>query len=423
MGDFINSNIQHAYNSNGNKHAINLNHDALYKDFDDEIWYELDGELKGVFLSNYGKYYTKKVNKSYGTLHENRYAFFKRIDNKKNTKIFLIDEQLLIKLVGPRPSKLHEVYHIDGNNKNNHINNLQWIEKKNKDYSNISNKTKSMEILQIQNNKIIEIFNSVKNASEKLGINIGQISDCAKGKRLSAKSFQWVYRKDLYDPDLDNEEWKLHITLNVYVSNMGRILLQNGKTQGEYDITKNSYKSSQLKMYIHRIVAETFIENPDPDNFNEIDHINGNCNNNKVENLRWCNRNLQILNRGHKYDINFDDTDYIKLQIDDLLSNKNTYFYQNILNDILKKYDNINNYLSYIYKQNIENNNIDINVNIDKKSNSSKQIILIDNETNLIFKVFGSKKECAEYLNISTSTLNNYIKLNKLINKKYIIRS
>lgn len=30
MDNFTNPNIQHVYNSNGDKHAINLNHDALY---------------------------------------------------------------------------------------------------------------------------------------------------------------------------------------------------------------------------------------------------------------------------------------------------------------------------------------------------------------------------------------------------------
>lgn len=59
-------------------------------------------------MSNYGKYFTKKVNKSYGTLCKEIYVCFKRFDNQ-NTKTYLIDEQLLIKLVGPCPSKLHEV--------------------------------------------------------------------------------------------------------------------------------------------------------------------------------------------------------------------------------------------------------------------------------------------------------------------------
>jgi len=349
MASFTNENLQKVYDSNGSKHAINKNHDALYQDFDDEVWYELDGDLKGVFLSNYGKYYTQKVNKSYGTLHEKRYVFFKRFD--RNTKSFYIDEQLLIKLVGPRPSKSHEVNHIDGNNENNHIDNLKWIDKKDKDYSLIPNKTKSMEIFQIKDNVIVNIFNSATDAHNATNINLGQISDCAKSKRKTAGKYQWIYKKDLYEPDLENEEWKLHSKSNIMVSTMGRIILQNGKTQGEYDITKNSYKTSSLKMYIHRMVAETFIDNTDPQLYNEVDHINGNCADNRVENLRWANRKEQNLNRGHKYDDTFDITDYIKEEVDKLYIDKDIAFYQNLLNEKLTEYSNINEYLIYLYKK------------------------------------------------------------------------
>ena len=44
------------------------------------------------------------------------------------------------------------------------------------------------------------------------------------------------------------------------------------------------------KMYkVHRLVAETFIENPKPNEYNQIDHINQQRNDNRVSNLRWCN--------------------------------------------------------------------------------------------------------------------------------------
>ena len=46
--------------------------------------------------------------------------------------------------------------------------------------------------------------------------------------------------------------------------------------------------AKQIKYYVHRLVAETFIENPE--NLSEVDHIDRNKENNCVDNLRWCSR-------------------------------------------------------------------------------------------------------------------------------------
>ena len=53
------------------------------------------------------------------------------------------------------------------------------------------------------------------------------------------------------------------------------------------------------QQYIHRLVAEAFISNPDK--LPQIDHIDGNHRNNLVENLRWCTQPQNVNNPITKY--------------------------------------------------------------------------------------------------------------------------
>jgi hypothetical protein len=47
---------------------------------------------------------------------------------------------------------------------------------------------------------------------------------------------------------------------------------------------------------IHRLVAEIFI--PNPENKSDVDHIDGNKQNNNVNNLRWCSHSENMMNTG-----------------------------------------------------------------------------------------------------------------------------
>lgn len=56
---------------------------------------------------------------------------------------------------------------------------------------------------------------------------------------------------------------------------------------------KIQYKGKYHK--VHRLVAECYL--PNPNNYDEVDHIDRNPSNNSVENLRWANRSMQQYNR------------------------------------------------------------------------------------------------------------------------------
>lgn len=84
------------------------------------------------------------------------------------------------------------------------------------------------------------------------------------------------------------------------VSSLGRVRrLHKDSRVNKYKIltpyTLRGYKKVTLfkfgigyKFQVHRLVAEAFIDNPD--NLEQVNHIDENPSNNNVENLEWCTR-------------------------------------------------------------------------------------------------------------------------------------
>lgn len=93
------------------------------------------------------------------------------------------------------------------------------------------------------------------------------------------------------------EDYLVTDTGRVYSLKSQKYMQQRKDTKGY--LVVNLYKNGkQNTMRVHRLVAETFIENPE--NKPTVDHINRNKTNNRVENLRWANMSEQNKNRSHE---------------------------------------------------------------------------------------------------------------------------
>lgn len=77
----------------------------------------------------------------------------------------------------------------------------------------------------------------------------------------------------------------------------GRTLKQN-KTRNGYMLVYLSIGNKYQWFTVHRLVAETFL--PNPQNFSDVNHINGNKSDNRLGNLEWCSRSDNIK---HSYDV------------------------------------------------------------------------------------------------------------------------
>lgn len=176
----------------------------------------------------------------------------------------------------------------------------------------------------------IQKWDSIRSASLSFGIQHQSIRNCCLGIYNQAGNYIWSFddnalkikenisKRRQEPPDLIGEEWRDVIGLegSYKVSNFGRVkstarLLPNKYTHitsKSKIITQHANRIGYLKVvlyrnnkphqrFVHRLVAEAFI--PNPDNLPQVNHRDENKQNNAVSNLEWCDASYNV-----RYSIN-----------------------------------------------------------------------------------------------------------------------
>jgi hypothetical protein len=103
------------------------------------------------------------------------------------------------------------------------------------------------------------------------------------------------------------EEWKkIEGFENYSASTFGRIRNDKTGTIRKLQTYTKGYYSVRINgknLLVHRLIAKTFIENPDRKPV--VDHINGDRQDNRTENLRWVTTAENLLSYGHEERCNF----------------------------------------------------------------------------------------------------------------------
>jgi hypothetical protein len=190
-------------------------------------------------------------------------------------------------------------------------------------------------------NDIIELYESISKAalwiiennlttiktinSNNISIISSKISAVGNNKKNIAYGFKWQY---FYEKEDENEIWKeipFEITgkQNYFVSNKGSFKNNKGVIKNDYKYN-TGYKRIHInnKNYLlHRLVALTFLENPE--NKEYVNHIDGNKLNNELTNLEWA---TCLENNMHKIQTGLSNSTKKVIQYD-LQMNKINEFY------------------------------------------------------------------------------------------------
>lgn len=165
-----------------------------------EIWRNIDDSYE---VSSYGNVKSKDIN----GIRKYKNGFRKYIrKGKLLTKVPSIDGYLRVKIHGqnvslshlvatafiPNPNGYTVVHHKDHDITNNHVENLEWIDKE--EHDKLHCEERKIKVYQYTiDGRLIKVWDSAQDAAIELGLNQSHIWHCCNNKRKTHGGFKWSY--------------------------------------------------------------------------------------------------------------------------------------------------------------------------------------------------------------------------------------
>lgn len=296
-------------------------------DIETEEW-KIINEYPDYSASTFGNIKNNKSNKILKVQNNGDYLVvsLKKDLNSYTKRVHRLIAQTFLN----NPHNKDTVNHKNHNTKDDCLENLEWCTMteqnihKNTNMKNVHGKY----VIQYDlNMNYINTFNSANEAMRITQIPASSIIYNCNGFNDNCHGFIWKYKNTI---ELKNEIWK-DIEINnitFTVSNKGRVKSKKGiisygskENTGYYRVksctTNNGIQKSE-RISVHILVAKAFINNADLTK-NIVNHIDGNKENNYVENLEWVTQKENMIH----YQNNNKKT-YQKINQDEYLNEKIT---------------------------------------------------------------------------------------------------